>query len=1551
MPRDSETTTQFKADISQLKAAMQEASRQVRLANSEFKAATAGMDDWTNSADGLGAKLKQLDTVLKAQYKQLDSLEKQYILTAREQGENSKGAQELMVKINNQRAAIQRTERQIDTYNDALEDMSEEAQEARERTEAYENALNDLEDASNNTSNGFTVMKGALANLVADGIRHAIDEVKELAKETLQVGMSFESAMSQVEAVSGASAEEMDKLTEKAKEMGKNTKFSATESAEAFNYMAMAGWKTEDMINGIEGIMNLAAASGEDLATTSDIVTDALTAMGYSAKDSGKLADVMAAASSNANTNVAMMGQTFQYAAPIVGALGYSMEDTAVAIGLMANAGIKGTQAGTSLRSILSRLSAPPKECATAMEELGMSLTDSEGNMKSLDEVVGDLRTAFDGLSETEQTSMAKHIAGQEAMSGLLAIVNAAPADFNKLTEAVQESEGAAKSMADTMNDNVGGQITLLRSKVEGIMIKIFERASGSIKTAINEVSDTLDNVDGDKVADRVGNAFLKLIDVFKWILKNGSLIKGTISGMIAAFAVGKIATAVSTVIQMVSVTKTLVTAIKSATTAQEVFNAVQAANPMGLVALGVGVLVGGLVTYISKTKEAGKETHSLTEEYSKNIDAINDRAEALRQASEENSKAVSDIQAEYGYYSELVNELDTLIDQNGKVKKGYEDRATFIVGTLNDALGMEISMVDGVISTYKDEKKAIEDVIQAKKNEALLEVYKDDYTNAIKNRTTAYEELTKAQERTTKANAELTKAQDNYTEAEKKLNEAMSGGGIQAVNVYTEKLANAGKELQKAEEQQKAATKSVNEATKSWQSYNSTISNYEGASAAIISGDVQKINTEMAKLTSGFIRAENGNKKSLENQVKNYEQNLDNLKKAIKDGTPSVTQEMVDQAESMVTAAKDELDTFESKANSSALNGVKAFIKGLGSDSETVKTSGENMAKNAKAGADSVDSSASGTNFVSGFVNKLTSNDTATKVWNAGYNIAVNALAALRKGQQEGSPSKLTAQSGVYFGEGYRNGINSMLKPVAKSAGEIGVRAILSLRDAQQEHSPSKLTYQSGVNFTKGYINGIASMQKDIVKTTKTLVTAVTKEMLKLNNFNFSEVSEKANNIFSEEVLAKINYTTDKMMYQNEQNIAKFDKKITDMEKKRDNELIELEKERDKKIKALEEERKKAKTKTQKAQIQNTISATKKAYNAEIKALTKNYNKLIKEQEKFKEAYEKSSSEMIADFTDALSQYQMKAEQLISDTINGITDKYQTRYDELLNKQNALIGKLKGAGELFTVSDAGIMTVNDIKEQTKNIKEYAAKLKTIKGKVSSELFDEIASYDIKEGSAFIDRLLGLSNKELKAYDEAYSEKMSIAESLSKNIYKSDFKNIADEYKKEIKKAFKDLPKQLEDLGTDTMKGFVKGFTKNTDYLSKSVKTLIKGMIDTFKKDLKIHSPSKVTEVLGEYTGEGFGDGLKNMVGYVKKTAGQMVEEAALPLDEFRTSIGNAKNNVATQNGITQGSTNNITNNYNLVQNNTSPKSLSALETYRARRQQLAMVKAVTQSV
>ena len=313
------------------------------------------------------------------------------------------------------------------------------------------------------------------------------DEDLAAAKQAAQdMGLKFKEG-------SDNSSTALNILSAKAREMGATTKFSASEASDAMNYMAMAGWKTTDMLSGIEGIMNLAAASGEDLATTSDIVTDALTAFGLTAGDSAHFADILAAASSNANTNVSLMGETFKYAAPIAGALGYSAEDTALAIGLMANAGIKGSQAGTSLRKIMTELNGEIKIQGDAIGEVTIQTSNADGSMRDFNDILMDCREAFKGLTESEQASVAEALVGKTAMSGFLAIMNAGEDDVNKLSNAIANCDGESKRMADTMQDNLAGQLTILKSQLQELAISIGEILMPHIRNIVSHIQKFVD--------------------------------------------------------------------------------------------------------------------------------------------------------------------------------------------------------------------------------------------------------------------------------------------------------------------------------------------------------------------------------------------------------------------------------------------------------------------------------------------------------------------------------------------------------------------------------------------------------------------------------------------------------------------------------------------------------------------------------------------------------------------------------------------------------------------------------------------------------------------------------------------------------------------------------------------------------------------------------------------------------------------------------------------------------------------------------------------------
>ncbi|PWM24917.1 MAG: phage tail tape measure protein [Limosilactobacillus fermentum] len=407
-----------------------------------------------------------------------------------------------------------------------------------------------------------------------------------LGAAAVKVASDFDSAMSQVAAVSGATGKDLEALRDKAREMGSKTKFSASEAAEAMNYMAMAGWKTGDMLSGIEGIMNLAAASGEDLATTSDIVTDALTALGLSAEDSGHFADILAAASSNANTNVSMMGETFKYCAPVAGALGFSAEDTAEAIGLMANAGIKSSQAGTAMRSMMTNLTGEVKFVGDAFGELTIQTTNTDGSMRSLGDILADCRAAFAQMSESEKAANAEALVGKNAMSGFLAVMNAAPGDIEKLNSAINNCDGTAEKMAATMQDNLAGQLTILKSQLEELAISIGEILMPYIRQIVGWIQGLVDWLNG---LDEGTKKIIVTVALVAAALGPVLIVIGKVFGAIGTImtVVPQIAGAISSVIGFVS--GTVIPAISAVVAA------------IGWVPLAIAAVVAILVVLYNK--------------------------------------------------------------------------------------------------------------------------------------------------------------------------------------------------------------------------------------------------------------------------------------------------------------------------------------------------------------------------------------------------------------------------------------------------------------------------------------------------------------------------------------------------------------------------------------------------------------------------------------------------------------------------------------------------------------------------------------------------------------------------------------------------------------------------------------------------------------------------------------------------------------------------------------------------------------------------------------
>ena len=753
-------TIEIGGDTSNLTTALKDVNGEITNLQSNLRTINSALKLDPGNVEAVAQKQKLLSEAVEQTSQKLETL-KEAQRQADEQMANGVDVDEqayrsLQSEIIRTEASLNDYTRQLDGMerasekaSDSTDDFSENMDDASENADDLAENVEDAGRAAEEADDGFTVWKATLADLAADVIRSLIDSCKELAKQVVDIGMNFEAQMSKVQAISNATAEDMDKLEAKARELGASTKFSATEVAEGFEYMAMAGWKTSDMLDGIEGLLNLAAASGEDLGRASDIVTDALTAMGYSSGEAGRMADVMAAASSNANTNVSMMGETFKYAAPIAGALGYEIEDLALVTGLMANSGIKGEMAGTALRGSLTNLISPAKTASDAMEGLGFyteevvdvfdqqkideqmlkvekatlsvdkaqtalntavskygkdsdqatqaaaslaikkeelrmasekltvlqegeaktiygvneAILNQDGSMKSLRETLVFLREKFANLSEAEQAAAAASIFGQEAMSGMLSVINASDEDFNKLTGAIDDSEGAAAKMAATMQDNLQGDVTTMNSALEELALKMYDQVQPALRSIVQFIT---------------GN----VVPALTWIIQNLPIIGTAIAAIIATIVAYKWAS--------------IITFITNVGTAISGLFAMLVANPIGLVVAAVGALAVGIVALISAANESGKAI----KENAKNVTAF---GEAIASA----TPNIGDMSMMISEYGRSLFELDAAISET-------ENAITTILST---ALSEQRQLRDDEIASIKEHNEKLKALQEEKLN------------------------------------------------------------------------------------------------------------------------------------------------------------------------------------------------------------------------------------------------------------------------------------------------------------------------------------------------------------------------------------------------------------------------------------------------------------------------------------------------------------------------------------------------------------------------------------------------------------------------------------------------------------------------------------------------------------------------------------------------------------------------------------------------------------------------------------------------------------------
>lgn len=786
----------------------------------------------------------------------------------------------------------------------------------------------------------------------SDGMKSGLDKLKSIAVKgtaaisaavsaavgaVIKMGSDFEAQMSKVGSISLASTADMEILSAKAQEMGEKTVFSATQAGQAFEYMAMAGWKTEEMTAGIEGIMNLAAASGEDLAQTSDIVTDALTAFGLTAKDSGHFADVLSMAATSSNTNVGMMGETFKYVAPLAGALGYSVEDVSVAIGLMANSGIKASQAGTTLRAILSRLAKPTGEVEDAMAALNVSLVDSSGNTKSFNTVMTELRKAFSSLTRVQKTQYAAQIAGKEAMSGMLAIVNATDSDFEKLTAAINNCNGATEEMANRNLDNLKGQLVLTASAAEGVAIAVYNGIkeplteavkegsaqlsklsksikNGELKSALENMGKTLSELVS-TVITFAANAIPKLISAVGFLGNNFKTLAAAAIGATVAIKGFQVGAAISPIVtKAITVIKGMNSALGAsnaltimAAKAQAALNAVWATNPVGVVVAALAALAATIAVVVQHQKNQKDATDLAIEAANTRLSQIKEETEAYNELKQSQIEQADSELAEVANTQVLVMELERLVGVNGEVAEENRSRVDFILNELNNAYNTEYEMIDGVIQQYQNMQAEIDNLIEKRKAEILqnaaLPLYEKAVTDELNQRMKAAEDLTKVEEQRAKVNKLL---------AENAIDETTSVADAIAKSKYLQS-----EEFKKEEQLLADLEKNYADSMKNIKSTLADKVAYETATQQISEGNYQQAINTLNTYNSGFTKAmaeAEGNTKK-QKQIVTDEFNtvqkalttyLDNCEKGVEAFNDNTVLQLVGQAKTVYDKGKE---------------------------------------------------------------------------------------------------------------------------------------------------------------------------------------------------------------------------------------------------------------------------------------------------------------------------------------------------------------------------------------------------------------------------------------------------------------------------------------------------------------------------------------------------------------------------------------------------------------------------------------------------------------------
>lgn len=1038
------------------------------------EAANAAKDGY----NGINTSLKQLEDLygknsdevkvykeaLDEQQKVVDKSEDSEKNFAQQIDRTNKKIAESEAELTKTNSELTKYEKTADGAGDETKKLAEKEKEVAERTQQ----MND----------NFSTANIVIANLVTEAIKKLANELVDLSKQVIETGSGFEDSVKGLASILQESSDSyvIRDLADYFEELGTQSAYSATEIAKNAQILANAGYESDQIKDSIKIIGELAAGTGEDFETMANIVVDGLAAFGMSSQEATRFSDALAKSAISSNTNITQMGEAFKYVGAVAGTMGYSVESVGVAMGAMANQGVKASNAGTTLRSIISRLATNTSKARDSIEELGISFFDADGNARPLigslgadglagtaDDTTGvldELRDAMAGMNDEQKSTIEKAVAGQRGLAGLAAIVNTSTDDWNKLKQEVQECNGTVEQMAETRLDSYSGDVKKLKNQWEQTASTMYQEVEPSLRKVVRALTNLMKTdffkKDVKKIASGFGDALEKVADITSDLNPATIAAVANLAKMATTFAattitINKTSKVISGVVDtgkgLGSLFSLLKTTTSEATSVTSGFSGVLSVlgNNMGLVATGVGLATAAVVGMVAGLKDA-QEIHmeemnalyglnDATKETIENVNSLSESYVSLQESSTQNALAITN---EYGYYEQLAAEYDSIKVKGDAITTSDQQRADTILNVLSQALGIEKTQLEEQITTEGNLTNAIAQTIEMKKADALLTVYQDQYAEAIQkvSEATQYqtELLATRQEQQEKVNA-LT---DQATALHNLLSDSENLTSEKAKELsdkYSEVLG----ALSIAQNGLKSTDDALATNKATLENSQATISNYEALVGAAASGSAEQVESAVNKMTGNFKTANDASYESLYKQTQNYKTQWQTAKTEYESGSRTVTKSQVDMYKNLYDMSKTETDKARKQMREYGKNQSKGAEEGIEDGRPALVRAAENNARKSNSGY----AGAAGVN----------------------------------------SPSTIWRQYGVYQAQGAINGLDSMQGRVAAAASRLASAANNAYRRKLDIHSPSKVMYKNGVWTAEGAIEGMDSQIVEIAK------------------------------------------------------------------------------------------------------------------------------------------------------------------------------------------------------------------------------------------------------------------------------------------------------------------------------------------------------------------------------------------------------------------------------------------------------------------------------------